>query len=292
VILSGGVSNRFGSNKLVAESGGRAVIARVWDAVKAVAPKVYLSVSTEAQGVRLQGILDSTVGLVVDDADSFPCRGPALGICSSMRKVVCEYILFVPGDLPWLESAALSRFIESSSNFQFDVSTISWSSGRTENLIQLVKRPSVLDIATKIAGLRSVHMRPSDVLRGVEQTLYLDASSVTRNPYCFSNVNTGQDLTHPRPRGKITQPRLPTRVRGEPKKHFWNALNQLPLEEYGVAKTSFEKEAEFYEECSIYQVELHSLLDAAFCAERACVDVSQIYTRIKLVQRRLGEADA
>jgi molybdopterin-guanine dinucleotide biosynthesis protein A len=287
VILSGGASNRFGSDKLVARVGGRAVIARVLDAAKSVASKVYLSVHTEDQGVYLQRFLDSAVKFVVDDADSFLCRGPALGICSSLRTIACENILFVPGDVPWIESAALSNFIESSSRFRFDVSTISWSSGRTENLIQLVKRRRVLDMVTRIAGLRGNRMRPSDILRGVRQTLYLDASSVTQNPYCFSNVNTNRDLAQPVPRGRVTRSRPPTRVMNEPKKHFWKALNHLSFGEYVDAGARFEAEAVFYEKCSLGQVVLHCLLDAAFCAQRAGLDSSRLDAQIKQVQSRL-----
>ncbi len=66
VILAGGISRRFGTNKLLYKVDGEAIINRVFKAVSGLTENVYLSVQKREQADTLQSICNKFSGVIVD----------------------------------------------------------------------------------------------------------------------------------------------------------------------------------------------------------------------------------
>lgn len=98
VVLAGGRSSRFGSNKAFAKIGGATFIARVAAALSGVCTRTIVSGAPEtyAAPTGLRCVADLEPGL-----------GPLGGIMSAMEQDGGELFLFVPCDMPLVSDAEL-----------------------------------------------------------------------------------------------------------------------------------------------------------------------------------------
>ncbi len=102
LILAGGASRRFGTDKARVAVGGRAMIARVYDAVAAVTDEVLVSVR---EGGADYGLAVRVV------ADAVPGAGPLAGLEAGLRACRTPWLLVVACDMPFLTVAALETLI-------------------------------------------------------------------------------------------------------------------------------------------------------------------------------------
>ncbi len=98
LILAGGASRRFGTDKARVAVEGRAMIARVFEAVSAVTDEVLVS-------VREGGGDYGLAARVVEDA--VPGAGPLAGLEAGLRACRTPWLLVVACDMPFLTAEAL-----------------------------------------------------------------------------------------------------------------------------------------------------------------------------------------
>lgn len=107
VILAGGQSRRFGSDKASALLAGRPLLQWVVDAVQQSAPEILV---VAAKGQALPPI-DSAVPLRVT-FDSYDASGPLAGMVTAFEETTTPIALVVSCDAPLLEPAVLRLLIE------------------------------------------------------------------------------------------------------------------------------------------------------------------------------------
>lgn len=106
VILAGGTSRRFGTDKLAARLGdGRSVLEHAAEAVTAVADEVVVVV---AIGASPPAGMPTRASLVHDPE---PDAGPLLGLAAGLDALVDGIVLVVGGDMPALEIPVLRLLI-------------------------------------------------------------------------------------------------------------------------------------------------------------------------------------
>jgi molybdopterin-guanine dinucleotide biosynthesis protein A len=106
IVLAGGRSTRYGSDKLAAPlADGRSVLAHSLAAVGAAASEVVLVLAPGAP--RPTGLAEAVV--VVHDPEAF--GGPLVGLLAGLEAVVDEVVLVVGGDMPAAESAVLRLLV-------------------------------------------------------------------------------------------------------------------------------------------------------------------------------------
>ncbi len=98
LILAGGASRRFGTDKARATVGGRTMIARVFEAVSAVTDEALVSVGAGGEDYGLSA-------RVVEDA--VPGAGPLAGLEAGLRACRTPWLLVVACDMPFLTPEAL-----------------------------------------------------------------------------------------------------------------------------------------------------------------------------------------
>jgi len=107
IVLAGGRSSRFGSDKLAADLDGRPLLHHAIEAVAAVAPEVIV---VAAPGVEppIPVALETRVRVVHDPQ---PFGGPLVGLMAALSVVERSIVLVVGGDMPQLVPAVLSRLV-------------------------------------------------------------------------------------------------------------------------------------------------------------------------------------
>lgn len=105
IVLAGGRSERFGSDKLAVELDGRPLLHYAIAAVAAVAGRLVLVVAPDAEPALPAG-LASRID-VVHDPEAF--GGPLVGLAAALGIVGTPTVLVAGGDMPRMVPAVLRR---------------------------------------------------------------------------------------------------------------------------------------------------------------------------------------
>jgi molybdopterin-guanine dinucleotide biosynthesis protein A len=267
VILAGGRSRRFGRDKLLARVGGRRVLARVVERVRPLASNLWISTSSLGRQRALARVLPSGLRWAIDRTDRWG-DGPAGAMARLLSDLSEGPTLFLPGDLPWIETEALRGFVVVASRAAADVAAPVWGSGETEHLIVWVRRPGAVESLRSAMRRPDGSLRASEFLRAAPRTLLVPISRLTVRPGSFAHVTVPADLTRRRRRGEVrgrTRTRL---VAGAPKRSYRAAHHRLARGETGPAARAFGSEATWYRRARLPLLAAHAREDSRATVNR------------------------
>lgn len=262
VVLAGGLSRRFGRDKLAVPVEGIPALTRVAQHVTPLSSRLVLSVSSESRGRELSPLVTDAFEVWLDDSSSWG-EGPGGAIASALGHSSQGPLLFVPGDVPWLESASLHRFVACAERTNADVACPYWASGETEHLLQW-HRSGVAGRASPHPSHSSRHgPRASDTLRSAPRTLLIPVGELTQDGSTFGHLTFPSDLDRPESRGEWGEA-LPLRsVEGSPKIAHREAEEAQAMGARAVAREAFLREARWYREASLPLLARHAQEDSA-----------------------------
>jgi molybdenum cofactor guanylyltransferase len=260
VILAGGRSTRFGRDKLRARVGGRPALARVVARAAPLATEVIVTTSTEARRQVLSRLVPATVRFLLDRPGT---EGPEAAMEHALASGIDGPVLFLPGDIPWVETRALERFVRRSSRGSAPVAAPGWASGQTENLIQWHAGPETLRF---LPGRVSTSGRASEFLRAAPLTRIVPVAALTRRAASFAHLNLPSDLTHPARRGRLGAPGPDRLVGATPKRLYRRAHRYLEHRRRFAAARSFALEARWYARSGLGLLAQHAFADAVNAA--------------------------
>jgi molybdopterin-guanine dinucleotide biosynthesis protein A len=125
IVLAGGRSRRFGSEKMAHEIGGQPLLHRALRAVAEVCQEVLVVASPNGLPVKLPADLPTAPTVVRDEA---AYEGPLVAFAGAAARARHERLLLVAGDMPALQPAVLRRLL-------------SWPPERTGACLLLAGRP-------------------------------------------------------------------------------------------------------------------------------------------------------
>ena len=260
VVLAGGRSRRFGGDKLRARVDGRVGLARVVAAVGPVAREVIVAASTDARRRQLKRLLPPTVRFAVDR----PGRGrngPVGAIRQALEDCSGGSLLFVPGDMPWLKTAPVRRFLGCAARSSASVATVCWPSGETEHLFQWHRGPN----AVRSIGAPA---RASDFLRAASRLLVVPVPVLTSESQSFRHLTRRSDLRRPAPRGGPGPWRRARTIAGQPQRWHLRAQTLRDRGRFSDAALAFRAESEWYRRAALPLLAQHALADAVGMARR------------------------
>jgi molybdopterin-guanine dinucleotide biosynthesis protein A len=237
------------------------VIVRTVERVAPLARALVLASSSVARGREIARLLPLPVGRVPDRTARWG-HGPGAGIASALASGRVGPVLFVPGDMPWLEVEALRRFVTAAERSTADVAAPWWGSGETENLLQWHRRR---DLGSRLPLGRFPEPGPrraSEFLRAAPRTLFVPAELLTRSPRSFAHVTHRSDLEAPPPRGSLGHRRRSRLVRGAPKRAYWKAQALRARGDREGAARAFRAEARWYDREGLFRLARHASDDA------------------------------
>ncbi len=142
IILAGGMSRRFGSNKALSRFEGERLIQRLCNTVGSVTDRMMLITNTPDDFAFLE--LESRKDLV-------PRCGPVGGIYTALRTASTPLCLCVACDMPFIRPAFLEYMVERSSGYDVVVPV---NEGREEPLCAVYRETCVPAIEHRIQAGR------------------------------------------------------------------------------------------------------------------------------------------
>ncbi len=268
VALAGGRSQRFGKDKLAALLDGTPLLAHVLRHLKEVTATVAVSVESEEHAERLRPILPSGTRIILDPPGRSE-TGPLGGILATLAVERTSDLLFVAGDMPWLEGKVLAALEATTRAAGFDAACPWGRDGRVEPLVLWVRKGAGRRLVESPAAAAFPRRRSTDLIRSVSHPGIVPTEQLGGTPLTFANVNTREDLERSR---KIASMPMGPSATGEPRqtcsvppdapRAFWEAREAVARGRPEEALDSLGREAEVYRDFGIPLLEYHCLTDA------------------------------
>lgn len=190
IILAGGFSRRFGSDKGLVVLANKPLVVHVIERISPVVDEVLLVVSSEIQKQSFEPILENKAKLIIDKDDS---QSPLIGAITGFETAKGEYSLLLPCDTPLVSTKIVQFFLDLCTNRSAVIPR--WPSGYIEPLQAVYHTKSALTAAKKALAAGSMNMRSMiDNLMGVRYVSTMVLEQMEPELVTFFNVNTPQDL--------------------------------------------------------------------------------------------------
>jgi molybdopterin-guanine dinucleotide biosynthesis protein A len=264
--LAGGRSQRFAGDKLRASIHGQSSLARVVARVAPIASTTLVATSSIHRRRELSALVPHGVRFLIDRRDRWG-PGPAGAIARALESTAEGPVLVVPGDVPWIQTRALARFVAEASDSGADVAAPSWHGGTTENLVQWHVGRDNLEFVTP-SGRSPEGLRASEFLRAPPSTLLVPVSRLTARPRTFSHLSVRADVDRPGLRGALSASDRPRRIAGFPKEKYVEGQRQLRAGRRSAASRAFAAEARWYFRAGLPNLAAHAAADARRVASR------------------------
>jgi molybdenum cofactor guanylyltransferase len=151
IVLAGGRSSRFGSDKLAAELDGVPLLHHTIRAVAAVCAEVLVVGTPTGLSVELP---DDIAAAVVLDVDAY--QGPLMALVVAASAATHRTLLIVAGDMPHLEPAVLERVLATAHEHQ---GACLIAEGRPQPLPMAVDRAALLTRGRDLIGAGERRLR-------------------------------------------------------------------------------------------------------------------------------------
>ena len=190
VILAGGFSRRFGSDKALVLLRNKPLVSHVIDNISSAVDEILVVVSSEQQKKSFEPIINEKAELIIDSKE---LQSPLIGTMTGLEAANGEYSLLVPCDAPLISTKIVQFLFDVAFNKHAAVPR--WSSGyveplqavyHTESALNAVKtalQQERLDMRSMIRNLNNVRYVSTRVLEQLEPELL-----------SFFNINTPEDL--------------------------------------------------------------------------------------------------
>ena len=190
VILAGGFSRRFGSDKGLVLLMNKPLVRHVIDNISAAVDEILVVLSSEKQKKAFEPIVKETAKLIID---SDKVQSPLIGTKTGFEVANGDYSLLVPCDAPLISTKIVQFLFDVSSNRTAVIPR--WTSGHVEPLQAVYHTKSALG-ATKTA-LNQNRLDMRSMINNLNNVRYVSSRVLAQfDPelLSFFNVNTPQDL--------------------------------------------------------------------------------------------------
>ena len=190
LILAGGKSTRFGTDKAQTQLGGRPLIAHVLRAAARVAGEVVVAIGRESRIDVYKKLLPSSAQVV---KDRLRVKSPLVGILTGFQAMKSEYSVVLSCDTPFVKDSVLRLLFKRA--VHSDAAIPKWPNGDIEPLQSVYKVRSVIPAAK--LSLRRHEFRNVDMIKRLNRVNYVPVQEIRRvdaGLTTFFNVNRRSDL--------------------------------------------------------------------------------------------------
>jgi molybdopterin-guanine dinucleotide biosynthesis protein A len=190
IILAGGFSRRFGSDKGLVLLAGKPLILHVIERVSDVADEIIVVVSSTNQEEKFENILNERAKIVIDKSES---QSPLVGTMTGFETAKGEISLLLPCDSPLVSTQIVQFLLEMCTDRSAAIPR--WSNGYIEPLQAAYHIKSAL-VAAKRA-LKQGNMNMRSMINNLGRVRYISTmvlEQIEPELLTFFNINTIQDL--------------------------------------------------------------------------------------------------
>ncbi|MBA2719841.1 MAG: molybdenum cofactor guanylyltransferase [Chloroflexi bacterium] len=150
IVLAGGRSSRFGSDKLTATIGGTTLLDRAVNGVAAVAAEVVVVLAPGVERTLARTGDDRQVRFVADP-EAF--GGPLVGVLAGLEVVEQPLVIVAGGDMPDLNPDVLSLLVRSLATADASIGAVALRSRATTSpLPAAVRTGAATDVARRLVA--------------------------------------------------------------------------------------------------------------------------------------------
>ncbi|MBX5320380.1 MAG: molybdenum cofactor guanylyltransferase [Candidatus Bathyarchaeota archaeon] len=190
IILAGGFSKRFGSDKGLVPLVNKPLIRHVLDAVSGIVEEEIVVVSSKEQAEKFAKVLSVNVKVVVDKSS---LQSPLVGALTGFEIAVGEYALLLPCDAPLVSRYALSLLLDLCVGKNAVIPR--WPNGYVEPLHAVYQVKPALEAAENALKKGRLDMRSMiERLRRIRYVSTLVFQQLDPELKMFFNINTPLDL--------------------------------------------------------------------------------------------------
>lgn len=192
IVLAGGASSRFGTDKLAADLDGRPVLHHALEAVAAMSNHIVVVVAPEAPVPPMPAALARVVAVARDD---FAHAGPLAGLAAGLAVLPpdTEIAIVVGGDMPSLQPAVLRLLAEAlDADLALGAATLE---ADPSAVLPMAVRPSVA--APAVAALLAANRRALRGLLAVVPSVIVPAATwrgLDPAAHTLRDIDTPEDL--------------------------------------------------------------------------------------------------
>jgi molybdopterin-guanine dinucleotide biosynthesis protein A len=190
IILAGGFSRRFGSDKGLVLLAGKPLILHVIERVSDVADEIIVVVSSTNQEEKFENILNERAKIVIDKSES---QSPLVGTMTGFETAKGEISLLLPCDSPMVSTQIVQFLLEMCTDRSAAIPR--WPNGYIEPLQAAYHIKSAL-VAAKRA-LKQGNMNMRSMINNLGRVRYISTmvlEQIEPELLTFFNINTIQDL--------------------------------------------------------------------------------------------------
>ena len=190
IILAGGSSTRFNTDKGVLELGGKPLLNHVIDAVEGLVEEVIVVTNTQVRADAYAKLVSEKVRFAVDVRES---KGPLVGALTGFEQVCGEYSALLPFDSPFVSTEVLSLLFDCCIGKAAAVPR--WTNQDIEPLHAVYHTKQALVAAQEALAENELDMNAMvEKLRGVRYISTMVIEQLDPDFKTFFNVNTPLDL--------------------------------------------------------------------------------------------------
>ncbi|MEB3760238.1 MAG: NTP transferase domain-containing protein [Desulfurococcales archaeon] len=192
ILLVGGKSKRFGSNKALKVIRGKTFFEHVYDALKRVVDNIYVSVSIHTPPA-IYALTTVKGGILVSD-EPLPCGGPPRAIISVHSRYKHNKYLVIGVDYPNISSEVLEKMHTYSLKSRISALTPVLYKGYPLIMLGILSS-RVIEVLKKACYIKQSKTRLTDAYRAAYRAGYYGWTLFTDTPETFANVNTPDTLS-------------------------------------------------------------------------------------------------
>ena len=191
VVLAGGRSSRFGSNKALQPLTGEPLIQRVIQRISRVVGETIVVIGRSESACEYRGFVGRGVRVVNDHREG---KNPLIGIVSGLAAARFDYVAIVACDVPFVKGEVIELLFKRALNA--DAAIPRWNRQRIEPLQSVYRKSTTLDAALKTlvpSNLSIEHM-----IRKLRHVNYVsvedEIANIDHDLNTFFNINTKEDF--------------------------------------------------------------------------------------------------
>lgn len=190
IIISGGLSKRFGKNKSLFEILGKPLITYVIHEINQIVDEVIVVVASEEQKKALTNLVSSSVRIIIDE---YTLRSPMVGALTGFKYALGEYSLLLPCDTPLISRKVISLLFQIAHGLEAVIPK--WPNNYIEPLQAVYKTKVAYKSA--LEAIKSKKMRMKNMIIQMKNILYISTTIIQNLDPTFNtflNINTPEDL--------------------------------------------------------------------------------------------------
>lgn len=190
VILAGGFSRRFGSDKGLVSLMGKPLVRHVVDKIPPVFNEILIVVSSEQQKKNFEFVVGNDVKYVIDKDNR---QSPLIGSITGFENAIGDYSVLLPCDAPLISTRIIQLLLDLCNNRTTVIPR--WPNGYIEPLQAVYHTESALIAAKK--AFTEGHLNMRSMIKKIAKVHYVSTTILEiydPDLLTFFNVNTPQDL--------------------------------------------------------------------------------------------------